>query len=126
MVTSRAKSLAAKVAAISLALTALTGAGASAAMAVSMPSSCSEGYVCLYEHQNFASRLGYRLGGFSIKNVKASSNDKMTSWANRSKKKGCWFTDIDGGGAKRYLYSNANNPKVDLNDQLSSWAGSGC
>lgn len=113
----------ARLTAITVAVAAVGFAGVGAAAAVTQPSDCSAGRVCVYNDQNFFNQLGWRSEGFATQNISSTNNDKMTSWANNTGTRGCWWTDQNGGGTKRYLYANSNNAKVDLNDTMSSWTG---
>lgn len=112
----------ARVVAISVAVAAVGFAGVGAASAA-MPGDCSSGRVCVYNDENYFNQLGWRAAGFATQNISSTTNDKMTSWANNTGTRGCWWTDINGGGTRRFLYANSSNPKVDLNDTMSSWTG---
>ncbi|WP_299091081.1 peptidase inhibitor family I36 protein [uncultured Microbacterium sp.] len=112
----------ARLTAITVAVAAVGFVGVGVASAA-MPSDCSAGRVCVYNDENFFNQIGWRSEAFVTQNISSTNNDKMTSWANNTATRGCWWTGSNGSGTKRFLYANSTNAKVDLNDTMSSWTG---
>jgi hypothetical protein len=84
---------------------------------------CPANRVCIYDHADWVSLLGYRKAGGGTTNLSSASNDKMSSWENKTGTHGAWFTDANGGGWCRTLHRNEelNYVSRDLNDAMSSW-----
>jgi len=120
------RQVAARAAALALAVGAISAAGITAAQAY--PADCSSGRVCIYLNSNYGVQLGWRTGGFALQDVSSGNNDKMTSWSNHSVYNACWYTDANGAGVGLQMNQYTSNANVGFpwNDQMSSWKGSSC
>lgn len=88
---------------------------------------CPAKQVCLYQDNNYSSLLGYRAAGYALMNVTAASNDKMSSWENKSASDARWYHDANGGGKCVNMLSGKSDNDINFLDDntLSSWATNG-
>lgn len=88
---------------------------------------CPSNMVCLYDHAGFSGLLGYRAAGQSTMNVSTPSNDRMTSWENKSSSNAAWYSDANGSGKCHTMAARSENAEVGWwdKDTLSSWRTNG-
>jgi hypothetical protein len=59
---------------------------------------CGASRVCIYDDLNWVGLLGERAAGGGSVNVGSGSNDKMSSWENKTSTNGRWHTDANSSG----------------------------
>ncbi|WP_078628721.1 peptidase inhibitor family I36 protein [Streptomyces sp. NRRL F-2664] len=71
---------------------------------------CPNGYLCLYQDE------GLRGGGYGVREGRdlndfrgINFNDEMSSWANATSSRYCWYPDINFSGPGRGLQQGAAN-----------------
>jgi hypothetical protein len=117
--------------ALTLAATALLPAGLGHAAATPGPplitipagqTHCPDGYVCLFRDYEFQGG-GYGIAaGYSIKFLgDIGLNDQMSSWANDSGRRYCWYVDAGYAGERHVMEARYRvNVLPQENDQASS------
>ena len=103
------------------------GLGAATAAQAASPTLCPASKVCLFQNVDYGALLGYRAGGGGLLNVSTASNDKTSSWSNKSKSTSAWYFDANGKGTCRTMPAGQNNSWVGTqdNDNLTSWKTNG-
>ncbi|MFD5989669.1 peptidase inhibitor family I36 protein [Streptomyces microflavus] len=85
--------------------------------------SCPVGYVCVYRD------VGYAGGGYAINSGRALNdfraidfNDQMSSWANETAGRYCWYPDINYNGTRFAMRATTTSEAVnpENNDTASS------
>lgn len=90
------------------------------------------GAVGIFNHGGFQWLLGYRYPRFGPENVSHDSNDKMSSWVNKSSTRSSWWEHANRNGFCRPMVPGYYAATIyrDENDKLTSWAsnrwGVGC
>ncbi|GAA4755666.1 hypothetical protein GCM10023350_46430 [Nocardioides endophyticus] len=105
-------------AAAGLAVTPVLGANAAY-------SDCASNRVCAWQNNHHSGDyLGSRAAGLGIANIQDASNDRTSSWANRTLTNARWFQLANGGGFCITMTNTSSNPDLadSQNDKLTSWA----
>lgn len=107
---------------------ALVGFGTSLQDADAGSNLCPANKVCIYVDHEWVGLLGYRSAGLGLQNVTTKSNDRTSSWENKTATNARWFHDANGAGTCRTMIAQS---ELNItwyggdNDKLTSWATNG-
>ncbi|WP_407639827.1 peptidase inhibitor family I36 protein [Austwickia chelonae] len=108
-----------------------------ATLGVAVPSfaaynECPHRAVCFWNDVNFVnggggSGFSWRQPGGPLQNISWRNNDRLSSWANRSKTRAAAYRDANGGGWCMNMAPEGKSGWVgeQWNDQVSSWRTNG-
>ncbi|RRD45798.1 peptidase inhibitor family I36 protein [Tessaracoccus sp. OH4464_COT-324] len=84
---------------------------------------CDPNRVCIYTDHSFSGLLGTRGPGGGLRNVSDHSNDKMSSWENKTRQSAAWYHSANGTGTCRNMRPGTELRWVEdeHNDRLTSW-----
>lgn len=84
---------------------------------------CDPNRVCIYTDHSFSGLLGTRGSGGGLRNVTEGSNDKTSSWENKTRRNAAWYYGANGTGTCRNMPAGRELHWVGAsdNDQLTSW-----